>query len=50
MDLAQTDMLDPELTGRAVEIFREPSNGAVARTCGSLGVIAAIQFLKHLLS
>jgi hypothetical protein len=47
IDLVLPDMLDAEPVWRAVEVGGEPPDGTDVSTCGSLGVITALEFLEH---
>ena len=48
MQLVLADLLLAELLGRLIEVFGEPSDTRDVGMCGSLRVIAELEFLKHL--
>jgi hypothetical protein len=50
MGLILPDLLGSELVRRLVKILRKIANNANVGFCGTMGVIATLEFLQHLLT
>jgi hypothetical protein len=50
MSLKLPDMLGAEFVGRLVEMLREVADDTNVGGCGTMGVIATLEFFQHLLT
>jgi hypothetical protein len=50
MGLILPDLLGPKLVRRLVKIRRELADDSDVGSCGTMGVITALEFLQHLLA